>query len=313
MRAVAVSAFGAEPEFMDLPEPEAGPGEVLVRISAAGLNPLDWRIADGMLRDAVPHSFPLVLGTDGAGEVVGLGQGVRRFAMGDAVYGQFSRPERGGGSYADLAVAAEDSLAGAPRNVTYATSAAVPSAGTSAYNLVEETRAASGKRVLVVGASGGVGTFFTQLAAGRGAEVIATARPEQAELMRSLGAAWTVDHTVSDVAEQVLAACPQGVDILVDLASGPDAFAALTRTVHSGGTVVSTVGSADVDALTEQDLRGFNFGNRPSPQLLEILADRIDAGQVTVAIGDEVPLEEASEALALSRTGRASGKTVIVM
>ncbi|MER6308374.1 NADP-dependent oxidoreductase [Streptomyces sp. NPDC001657] len=313
MRAVAVSAFGEQPQLMDLPQPEPGPGEVLVRLAAAGLNPVDWKIADGMFGDTVPVAFPLVLGTDGAGEVLAIGTGVRRFTVGDAVFGQFQRPERGGGSYCELALADENRIAHAARSVTYATSAALPTAGMTAYNLVEETRISEGKRVLIVGATGGVGTFATQLAAGRGAEVIATARPAKAELMRTLGAAETVDHTAGPVADQVLAAHPDGVDVLIDMTGGPAEFAELTRTVRDGGTAVSLIGSADADELTEQNLRGFNFVNRPSPQLLEILAGHVDAGRLTVLVGREVPLEEAPQALETSRTGRAQGKTVLTV
>ncbi|MCL7490131.1 MULTISPECIES: NADP-dependent oxidoreductase [Streptomyces] len=313
MRAVAVSAFGEKPQLMDLPQPEPGPGEVLVRLSAAGLNPVDWKIADGMFGDAMPVGFPLVLGSDGAGEVLAIGDGVRRFTVGDAVFGQFQRPEQGGGSYCELAVTDESRLAHAARSVTYATSAALPTAGMTAYNLVEETRVTEGTRVLIVGATGGVGTFATQLAAGRGAEVIATARPAKAELMRTLGAAETVDHTAGPLADQVLAAHPDGVDVLIDMIGGPAEFAGLTRTVRDGGTAVSLIGSADADELTEHNLRGFNFVNRPSPQLLEILAGHVDAGRLTVLVGREVGLEEAPEALEASRTGRAQGKTVLAV
>ncbi|MGA5560237.1 NADP-dependent oxidoreductase [Streptomyces platensis] len=313
MRAVAVSAFGEQPQLMELPQPEPGPGEVLVRLAAAGLNPVDWKLADGMFGDAVPAAFPLVLGSDGAGEVLAIGSGVRRFTIGDAVFGQFQRPEHGGGSYCELAVADEERIAHAARSVTYATSAAVPTAGMTAYNLVEETRIAEGRRVLIVGATGGVGTFVTQLAAGRGAEVIATARPAKAELMRTLGAAETVDHTAGPIADQVLANHPDGVDVLIDMTSGPTEFAGLTRTVRDGGTAVSLIGSADADELTEHNLRGFNFVNRPSPQLLEILAGHVDAGRLTVLVGREVSLEEAPDALATSRTGRAQGKTVLAI
>ncbi|MEV5127798.1 NADP-dependent oxidoreductase [Streptomyces decoyicus] len=313
MRAVAVSAFGEKPQLMDLPQPEPGPGEVLVRLSAAGLNPVDWKIADGMFGDAMPVAFPLVLGSDGAGEVLAIGDGVRRFTVGDAVFGQFQRPDQGGGSYCELAVTDESRLAHAARSVTYATSAALPTAGMTAYNLVEETRVTEGTRVLIVGATGGVGTFATQLAAGRGAEVIATARPAKAELMRTLGAAETVDHTAGPLADQVLAAHPDGVDVLIDMIGGPAEFAGLTRTVRDGGTAVSLIGSADADELTEHNLRGFNFVNRPSPQLLEILAGHVDAGRLTVLVGREVGLEEAPEALEASRTGRAQGKTVLAV
>ncbi|MGW5115396.1 NADP-dependent oxidoreductase [Streptomyces noursei] len=313
MRAVAVNAFGADPQLMELPQPEPGPGEVLVRLAAAGLNPVDWKLADGMFGEAVHAKFPLVLGADGAGEVVAVGSGVRRFTVGDPVFGQFQRPDRGGGSYAEFAVADESAIALAARSVTYATSAAVPTAGMTAYNLVEETRIGEGRQVLIVGATGGVGTFVTQIAAGRGAEVIATARPAKAELMRTLGAAETVDHTAGPIADQVLASHPDGVDVLIDMTSDAAGFVELTRTVRDGGVAVSLIGSADADVLTEHNLRGFNFVNRPSPQLLEILAGHLDAGRLTVLVGLEVPLEEAPEALAASRTGRAQGKTVLAI
>ncbi|WP_411121116.1 NADP-dependent oxidoreductase [Streptomyces sp. x-19] len=313
MRAVAVNAFGADPQLMELPQPEPGPGEVLVRLAAAGLNPVDWKLADGMFGEAVHAKFPLVLGADGAGEVVAVGSGVRRFTVGDPVFGQFQRPDRGGGSYAEFAVAEEGAIALAARSVTYATSAAVPTAGMTAYNLVEETRIGEGRQVLIVGATGGVGTFVTQIAAGRGAEVIATARPAKAELMRTLGAAETVDHTAGPIADQVLASRPDGVDVLIDMTSDAAGFVELTRTVRDGGVAVSLIGSADADVLTEHNLRGFNFVNRPSPQLLEILAGHLDAGRLTVLVGLEVPLEEAPEALAASRTGRAQGKTVLAI
>ncbi|WP_275463952.1 NADP-dependent oxidoreductase [Streptomyces noursei] len=313
MRAVAVNAFGADPQLMELPQPEPGPGEVLVRLAAAGLNPVDWKLADGMFGEAVHAKFPLVLGADGAGEVVAVGSGVRRFTVGDPVFGQFQRPDRGGGSYAEFAVAEEGAIALAARSVTYATSAAVPTAGMTAYNLVEETRIGEGRQVLIVGATGGVGTFVTQIAAGRGAEVIATARPAKAELMRTLGAAETVDHTAGPIADQVLASRPDGVDVLIDMTSDAAGFVELTRTVREGGVAVSLIGSADADVLTEHNLRGFNFVNRPSPQLLEILAGHLDAGRLTVLVGLEVPLEEAPGALAASRTGRAQGKTVLAI
>lgn len=313
MRAVAVNAYGADPQLMEVPPPHPGPGEVLVRLAAAGVNPADWKLTDGMFGDVAQGHFPLVMGSDGAGEVVAVGTGVRRFTVGDPVFGQFQRPERGGGSYAEFAVAREGDLARAARSVPYTLSAAVPTAGMTAYNLVEETRCGEGTRVLIIGATGGVGTFATQIAAGRGAKVIVTAKPATAERMRELGAAEIVDHTAGPVAEQVLAAHPEGVDVLIDLVGDADGFAESARAVREGGVAVSAIGSADPAALTERNLRGFNFVNRSSTQLLDILAGQIDAGRLTVQVGLEIPLEKAPEAVAASRTGRAQGKTVLTI
>lgn len=175
MRAVAVSEFGATPEIMELPVPEPGPGQVQVRMRAAGLNPFDWKVADGVLGGKVRHRFPLVLGGDGAGEVAALGGGVTGFAVGDLVFGLFMRLRDGGGSYGEYAVADAVGLARIPDGVAVTDAAALPMAGTTALNLVAEAGVARGQTVLVVGATGGVGTFVVQLAAARGAHVIATA------------------------------------------------------------------------------------------------------------------------------------------
>ncbi|KOG87882.1 NADP-dependent oxidoreductase [Streptomyces varsoviensis] len=311
MRAVAVTEFGAEPQVMDLPQPEPGPGEVLVRVAVAALNPLDWKIADGMLRDAMPHAFPLVLGVDGAGEVVAVGPGADRYALGDRVFGQFMRLGAGGGSYADFAATAEEAVAPAPSRATLMTAAALPTAGMTAWNLVEEAGVREGDRVLIVGATGGVGTFATQFAAGRGAEVIVTARPGAAVLMCDLGAAETIDHSHGRIAEQVLSAHPEGVDIVIDLVHDASALTDLARIVRSGGTVASTIGAADAAALELHGVRALNAQNSPSSALLSTLATELDEGRLTVLIGHETTLEEAPAALAASRSGRARGKTVI--
>ncbi|KAA2266519.1 NADP-dependent oxidoreductase [Solihabitans fulvus] len=298
---------------MELPRPEPGLGEVLVRLHAAGVNPFDWKVVDGILKDVVPHGFPLVVGMDGAGEVIEVGRGITRFQPGDAVYGQFMRLPQGGGSYAEFAVADESAIALAPRSVGPAEAAAIPTAGMTAANVLAATGVVDGVRVLIVGATGGVGTFATQLAAGRGAHVIVTARAASAELMRGFGAREVVDHTTGSVADQVRAAHPDGVDVLIDLVSDRAALTELAGVVRDGGTVASTIGAADVEALTAKGLRASNFQNTSSAALLDALAVQVDSGLLTAPIGREVSLDEAPAALADSRTGRAAGKTVILL
>ncbi|MEV6520777.1 NADP-dependent oxidoreductase [Longispora sp. NPDC051575] len=313
MRAVAVSEFGATPEVMELPVPEAGPGQVLVRIHAAGLNPFDWQVGDGALRDALPHRFPLVLGMEGAGEVAALGADVIGFAVGDRVFGEFLRVKSGGGSYGEYAVADAGALARIPDAVSYTDAAVLAVAGTTALNLVEGTHVAPGQTVLIVGATGGVGTFATQLAAARGAHVIATARPDAAESMRALGAEETVDHTAGPVAERVLARYPHGVDVLIDVASDKAALVAVAAAVRWGGAVGVSTWAADPEALAARDIRAFNLDNRPTAEVLARVADDVAAGRLRVTVDGTVPLAEAPAALARSRAGRARGKTVIAV
>ncbi|MGH3377976.1 MAG: NADP-dependent oxidoreductase [Actinoallomurus sp.] len=282
--------------------PEPGRGEVLVRLSAAGLNPFDWKVIDGVITDV---SFPLIIGTDGAGAVERVGAEVTGFQPGDPVFGQFSKARQGRGSYAELAVASHDAIAAAPRTVALSEAAAVPTAGMTALNLVD--RVGDARRLLVVGATGGVGTFVTQLASARGITVVATASEEKADLMRALGASEIVDHRSGPVAEQV---DPQ-VDAVIDLVSGTDDLREILPAVRPGGTVLSPV-----FAVPEEGLPGVeaaNFSSAASTDLLERLAREIDAGHLRVIIGDTVTLSQAPEALTRSRAGQARGKTVIVI
>jgi NADPH:quinone reductase-like Zn-dependent oxidoreductase len=302
MRAVTVSGFGAAPEVTDRPAPEPGRGEVLVRLTAAGLNPFDWKVIDGAIKDV---SFPLILGTDGAGTVERVGAEVTGFQPGDAVFGQFSMARQGRGSYAELAVASPGAIAAAPCTVALSEAAAVPTAGMTALNLVD--RIGDARRLLIVGATGGVGTFVTQLAAARGITVVATASEEKADLMRALGAAEIVDHTAGPIADQV---APQ-VDAMIDLISDTERLRGLLPAVRPGGIILSPV-----FAVPEEGLPGVeaaNFASAASSELLERLAREIDSGHVRVVIGDTVTLSQAPEALARSRAGRARGKTVIVI
>jgi NADPH:quinone reductase-like Zn-dependent oxidoreductase len=302
MRAVTVSGFGAAPEVTDRPVPEPGRGEVLVRLSAAGLNPFDWKVIDGAINDV---AFPLTIGTDGAGTVERIGADVTGFQPGDPVFGQFSKARQGRGSYAEMAVASEDAIAPAPRTIALSEAAAVPTAGMTALNLLD--RIGDVDRLLIVGATGGVGTFTTQLAAARGITVVATATGGKADLMRALGATEIVDHTAGPVADQV----ESPVDALIDLVSDSEGLHGLLPVVRPGGTILSPVFAVPEGGLPGVDAT--NFSSAAGAGLLERLAREIDAGHVRVVIGDTVTLSQAPDALARSRAGKARGKTVIVI
>jgi NADPH2:quinone reductase len=246
---VAVSEFGGVPELLDVAMPTPQADEVLVRLAAAGVNPFDFTIAQGLVRGRAPHTFPLVLGVDGAGIVEQTGGDVSRFRVGQRVYGAFLHPPYGKGTYAEyIAVPERAWVSRAPEGVSLAHAAAAPSAGMSALALIEATGLHAGERVLVVGASGGVGSFAVQLAAGRGAEVIATARPNQVERLRDLGAVACVDYTAASVPDQVTEIAPAGVDVLWDLVSDRDTFAANLQLLKQGGRAASSRYAASTDA-----------------------------------------------------------------
>jgi NADPH:quinone reductase-like Zn-dependent oxidoreductase len=312
MRAIAVSEYGATPAPTHLPRPEPGPGEILVKMIAAGLNPVDWKIADGMLKDSMEARFPLILGQDGAGVVEAVGEGVTRLRQGEQVYGMFRDVRRGLGSYAEYALAAEDGpVARMPAGMIYTQAAAVPTACGAAMAMVDEAGLDTGQTVLIVGATGGVGQALVQLAALTGAKVIATARDDMAGTIRRLGADETVDHSGGDLNDQVLRVHNDGIDVILDVVSDAQGTERLAQLLRPGGTYVSCIWSVNPDVMEAQGHRGVNHAGEPSIAMLGRLSDLIDAGELRVMIEREVPLEAAGDALADNRAGGARGKTVI--
>ncbi|WP_227997476.1 NADP-dependent oxidoreductase [Nocardia australiensis] len=311
MRAIVVRNFGAAPELADMPVPEPGPGAVRVQLEAAGVNPFDQRMATGFLDGKLPHDFPMILGVDGAGVVSSIGPGVSRFAVGDRVVGTFLTPPVGHGSFADYSVAPEDgTLVHIPDGVPAGAAAALPTAGLTAQDLVDASEIAPDQTVLVIGATGGVGSFLVQLANTAGAQVIATARGDAADQMTRLGAATTVDYTDGTVIEQVAAAYPNGIDVLFDLVSPPEQLAAATTLVRKGGTVYSTISAADEAALRERGINGGNFESTGGAPELTRLLRRVAAGDIVVPIDATVPLAEAATVVGASG---ARGKTVLTI
>ncbi|SFN92734.1 MULTISPECIES: NADP-dependent oxidoreductase [Actinomadura] len=315
MRAIAVSEYGATPAPMNLPRPEPGPGEIVVKMIAAGLNPLDWKIAEGMLKDSVDAPFPLILGQDGAGVVDAVGEGVTRLRHGEQVYGSFLGVERGLGSYAEYALARDEGpVARIPEGMIYTQAAAVPTAGMTALAMIEEAgveEAGAGLTVLVVGATGGVGQCVVQLASRAGARVIATARADMAGTMRRLGADETVDHAQGDLNRQVLEVHSDGIDVVLDMVSDTRSTEHIAQLLRPGGTYITTTWSVHPDSMESQGLRGVNFEYEPSAELLDRLSALIDAGELRVRVERELPLEKAADALADNRAGGARGKTVL--
>jgi NADPH:quinone reductase-like Zn-dependent oxidoreductase len=313
VRAVVIPGFGVDPEVVDLPDPEPGEGEVLVRLHAAGMNPFDWKVIDGALRGVVEHPFPIVMGSDGAGVVERVGPGVDTFRAGDRVYGQFMKVALGRGSYAEKAlVAADGKLALVPEALSFEIAAALPTASVTAYQAIAEARLGDGSTILVNGASGGVGQSAVQFAAHAGARVIATAPPDLAAHLRDLGAAEVVDFTRGPTADQVLAAHPDGIDAVLDLVSTAGQAEPLVALLRPGGVAISTNGALDVDAMAGRELRGVNFSSNATPDVLATIAEAAAEGRLRVSIDATVPLDDAPEAVARARAGHARGKTVIV-
>jgi NADPH:quinone reductase-like Zn-dependent oxidoreductase len=312
MRAIAVNEYGAVAALIEAPDPQPGPGQVLIKVEAAGINPFDRMIADGALQATGPARFPLVLGVDLAGIVEAVGEGADRFAPGEELFGQLLiAPWGSAGTYAERVAVTEDApLARVPQGLDPLVAAALPTAGSTALEIVESLEPLTGKTALLVGASGGVGSFATQLAANAGAYLLAVAGADAGDRLRSYGAAEVIDYTAGSVPDALRRAHPDGIDVLIDLASDADGFAALASLVRSGGTALKTrfQYTADIEALASRGVAGVNFEQHVSSGVLERLADAVLSGRIVAPPITRITLEEVPD---LSGRPAAEGKTII--
>jgi NADPH:quinone reductase-like Zn-dependent oxidoreductase len=313
MRAVTVSQFGQLPRVVDLAMPVAGPGQVLIKLAAASINPMDAKLASGEWRPA-PVVFPMVLGVDGAGVVHAVGSGTARFSPGDRVFGQLFIPPIGAtGTYAEyVAVTADAPLARVPDGLDLDVAAAAPTAGTTGLSLIDLLEPAESQVVLIVGAGGGVGSFATQFAVDAGASVIANINATAEDRMRSYGVKETIVRSKRTVTEAVRASHPDGVDAIIDLVSDARAFASMTSLVRPGGTAISTQYVADLESLPSQGIRGINFALRQTSELLERVGTALVDRTVTVPPITRVALDDVP-ALFGSHGPNRDGKTVIIL
>jgi NADPH:quinone reductase-like Zn-dependent oxidoreductase len=291
VRAIAVNDYGTPPVLMDVPKPEPGPGEVLVRVSASSVNGFDAAVAAGMLKGMMEHRFPVVLGKDFAGVVEALGEDASMFAPGDEVFGVVMKPYLGDGGFGEYVVVGEQyGIARVPEGLDRQVAGALGLAGAAAHAITEALAPAAGELVLISGATGGVGALTLQYAAAAGAEVIATARPgAEEELVRELGAKHIVDYA-GDVVAQVRALAPAGVSAIVHLAGDPGQLAGL---LAEGGRILSTVGYGP-----DQHPAAIAVMAGPATATLERLAADAASGRLRVPITRTYPLEEALQALA---------------
>jgi NADPH:quinone reductase len=315
MRAVIVNEYGSTPVVAEVPTPQPEAGQVLVRLSAAGMNPMDRTLASGDWRP-MPAIFPMVLGADGAGVVEEVGEGTSRLAVGDKVFGQTFLPPLGSaGTYAEyVAVTEAATLAIAPDGLDHVVASALPTAGMTGLLLAEDVLGPLENRtLLIVGAGGGVGTFATQFAVNAGARVIANVRGAAAVRMQGYGVAEVVDHGATPLLEAIRKAHPDGIDVLLDLVNDGDTFATLATLVRPGGTAVTTRYVADAEALKASDITGINFALQPDVGLLERLADALLSGRIVAPPITRISLDDAPAVLSGTDNQPVEGKVVIIL
>jgi NADPH2:quinone reductase len=315
--AATMKAFGLADEqatagVLEVPVPEAGPGEIRVRVHASSVNGYDAFLASGMARGMMDHRYPVVIGKDFSGVVDAVGVGVDTFAVGEAVVGitPVGPAVDAVGAYAEfVSVTASGYTAAKPSELDHERAASVGLAALTALVSVNAVSAAQGSTVLIVGATGGVGTYAVQLAAARGANVIATARPDDEPWIRGLGASETVDYG-RDVVAQVREAHPDGVDALMIAVHVGDGFEALAGLVRDGGAIATTVGGPD-EVGRGISLTSVSAQADPAPfaEVLRLAGE----GSLTVPLTKTYRFDELPEALGLVGKRSSRGKVAITI
>jgi NADPH:quinone reductase-like Zn-dependent oxidoreductase len=310
MRAFAVRSFGEAPTILELPIPNPE-GAFRIRVKYAGVNPIDYKL---LARLTAASPYPFVMGADFAGVVEKVPAGNHDFNAGDRIFGM----ARTHGAYAEYTAVAPgmktEPLARIPEGVTDEQAAALPIAAITALGSLELLGVVAGQRVVVMGAAGAVGGYAVQMARSRGAHVIATVRGDGDEARR-LGAEEIYDTKVGDAIAAVHAAHPDGIDAVLDLVSNSDAIKRDAEILKSGGSLVSTIHSADEAWFAERHVTARNIlgDTNPfsSPQGLNEVAGMLADGKITARIRSTVDLEGTAQILEKLRNGGLSGKAVI--
>jgi NADPH:quinone reductase-like Zn-dependent oxidoreductase len=312
MKALVVEHLGDAGSLKEIPVPKAGPHEILVRVTAAGVNPIDWK-----QRDRPETKFPLVVGRDFAGVVSELGERVTKYREGERLFGI----ARDHGAYAQYTLVSDDDrsqpIAKIPDDVGDADAAALPTAGLTALTSLEALQLTKGATLLVLGATGGVGGFAVQIARDRGAQVIGTARASSEAFARSLGVDAFVAYDRQNVVDALKSSHPSGVDAVLDLVDDDSAIKDLIAVIRPGGRLVSTIGAVDENWFAQRKIAAENVHVVDSPLWshagLRTLLELLEQGRLKVAISGERPLREAVAALDESASGSVHGKLVITV
>ena len=305
MRAVRIHNYGG-PEQMELENiavPKPGAGEVLIKVHAAGVNPVDWKIREGYLADIIPHTPPLTLGWDFAGEIAAVGKNVKKWRVGDAVY---ARPDFSkNGAYAEYVAVSADEIAAKPKTLSWQKSAAVPLVTLTAWQALKDIgQLKQGDRVLIHAGAGGVGIAAIQLAKHAGATVYTTASSRNIEFLKGLGADEVIDYTRQDFSKLA------DLDIVFDTMGG-EVLEKSWSTLKKGGCMVSIAEIPNQElAATHEVNAHFCFVQANSDQLSEI-SNLIDSGDITVEVDSVYRLDDIAKCHAKSESGHTRGKIVI--
>ena len=306
MKAIQIHEFGG-PEVLkyeDAPKPKPGADEVVIKVFATSVNPIDWKIREGHAKGKFPIKFPLIPGWDVSGEIDEVGSNILNFRKGDEVY---SRPDpTKNGTYAEYVVVKANLINRKPQSIDHEKAAAVPLAGLTAWQaLFDYGKLQQGQKVLIHAASGGVGTFAVQFAKWKGAYVIGTTSKENMDFVKKLGADKVIDYKNEKFEEKL-----KNIDLVIDLIGGDTQKRSL-KVIKKGGRLITTVQVENQEATKEKNIHIEGFLAQSLPEELEQIKQLIDSGKVKPVVSKIMPLKDAAKAQKLSEKGHTRGKIVL--
>ncbi|MCE9624886.1 MAG: NADP-dependent oxidoreductase [Deltaproteobacteria bacterium] len=312
MKAMGIQRFGGREvlESLELPLPQPGPHEVLIKIQAAGVNPVDWKIREGLFQGRMPHAFPIVLGWDASGVVSAIGEKVHYASVGDSVFAYCRKDLLQDGTYGEYITLRQTHLAPKPRNLSFEEAAGIPLAALTAYQvLFEGLHLKKDDKILIHAGAGGVGGFAIQIAKDIGAYVLTTASASHHDYLRSLGADEIIDYTRSSFVDSVKRSHPDGLDAVFDTVGGQvqiDSAEVLKR----GGRLGSILAMQE-DYFLQRGIAPTYVFVRPDSEQLVKIHDLAEAGKLKVKVAAVFPLEEARQAHELIQSGHTEGKIIL--
>ncbi|MBL7686242.1 MAG: NADP-dependent oxidoreductase [Deltaproteobacteria bacterium] len=312
MKAIVIEQFGGV-EMLQLKEvlkPEPQHGEILVKVKAAGVNPVDFKIRKGLLQTRMPHEFPIILGWDLAGIVEEVGEEVHEFKKGDAVYGYARKEMIRDGSYAEYLVLEPKHLAIKPKNISFEEAAAIPLAALTAYqSLFESLKLKEAEVILIHAGAGGVGSFAIQMAKNVGAKVITTASASKHSYLKKLGTDHCIDYQNQSFVEEVLRLYPLGVDAVFDTMGG-EIQRQSVEVLKRGGRLTSIL-ALEESVLAHPEIQSGYVFVRPEELQLDLICEMIEEKKMKVHVSEVFPLAQAAKAHQRIESGHVTGKLVL--
>lgn len=313
MKAIVIECFGGPEKltYKDVPIPEPQDHEVLIKVEYASINPVDWKIREGLLKSRLPHQFPLILGWDASGVITDVGAHVKQFKAGDKVFTYCRKPIVQNGTYAEFVTFDAAHVALMPQNISFAQAASIPLAALTAWQaLFDFAHLKSRQTLLVQAGAGGVGSFGIQFGRFAKAEVWTTCSSSNLDYVKKLGAHYVIDYTKEDLFTRVRDKHPEGLDVVFDTLGGK-ALQNSFSLIKPHGNLVSIIEVPSNELIQKHQLKCGYLFVRPEGHQLSEIARLIEQGLVTPPEIKEYPLEKASEAHEDSQKGHTRGKIVL--